>query len=130
MNDLLTLDQSTLTPAKKVENLVKLQELEKGVKAKIAELRASVMESMKQNDLLQYKTSNYIVFRQTRKTPQIDHQTAITALDEMGVPLVTKVVLDMEYMKKPLAELEKKGQAVDGIEYNETETIVIRIQKS
>lgn len=114
-----------LTVSEASEQLMKLETLHKTTEKRIKELRAHLMQVMKDTKVLTLKTEDYTITRATRQNVRvINDKLAEEELKKLGHEVITKTVIDMDYMRPLLKELE-----VPGVDKSETEYISIRRAK-
>lgn len=130
MTDILPAELKELKPAEMSEKIVKLEQIKKEVDYQLKLLKESLLEEMKSLDVLQLKTGQMTIFRASRKTVSVeDDEKAIAACEELNIPVVKRMMLDMEYMKKPIIESITNGCFIDGVELKETEYVSVRLTK-
>lgn len=119
-----------LTPMEKAERYFKVVALKKRVEEEYKRLREELLQITKDAGVLSLKTEQYTISRVKRQTTKItDHQAAINSLTERNIPIVTKTVLDEDYMKPALEQLAESGEVIPGIETFDTEYVMVRQAK-
>lgn len=137
MNNLTTMDgfvqslgesDNELTPMEIARKYSKLVELKKQVDEKYKQYREQLLEATKSLGVLSLKTEEYTITRQTRKTVKISNdEVAIEELKLRNIPVVTKTVIDEDYMMPAIKQLlEKNGELIPGIQENVTEFVTVR----
>ena len=118
-----------LTPMQKAEKLMKLTALKKDIDGMMDELRADLLKTMTDLDVLTLKTGSYTITRQKRITPQvIDYKTVKKALEERGIPIVVREVFGKE-MDVVFKQMIEQGEQLEGLEARITEYPSIRLTK-
>jgi hypothetical protein len=116
-----------MSPIELAEGYSKLIELKAEVEVRYKAFREALLEATKKHGVLSLKTEKYTISRQKRSTVKVtDQKTAIRELEEKGIEVVTKVVLDEEYMKPVYEQLIKDGEFIPGIETFTTEFVTVR----
>ena len=124
-DDMLQTTGKQITPMEAAKQMVKLEKLKKEVDVKLRDLKQYLLVTMKDLDVLTLKTGTYTLSRRTWKKAMVqDDDKAIAFLEKAQIPVETKTVLDMDFMKTPLDNLMKDGVQVDGVEYKETEYVL------
>lgn len=124
-NQLSATNDQKLSPVVMSDQLLKLETLKKETERRIKALKSDLLNQMRQNDVLTLKTGKYTISRSNRATPVIhDHQLVKQELEAAGHQVLTKEVIDMNYMKPLVMKF-----VPDGSEIRETEYISIRITK-
>jgi hypothetical protein len=130
MNDLTKPNEGKLTAMEMAAQMVKLETLKKDVEARLRVIKQELLTTMQDLDVLTLKTGSYTLTRRMWKKAMVnDDEAAIKALEAMGVPTETKVVLDMGLMKIPVDNLLNEGKEIDGIELRETPYVSVRLAK-
>lgn len=126
--DLQSIEQ--MSPMEMAERYHHILELKDKVEAAYKLLRANLLEVTKKNKVLSLKTETYTISRVQRNTVKVTNdKVAIKSLEMLNVPVETKVVLDMDYMKEPLKQLIDRGEQIDGVESFATEYVQVRKNK-
>ena len=126
-DSLIPIEEGSLTPSQEAQQLVKLQVLEKDIKARIDASRLRLLKIMQDNDVLSLKTGEYTLFRTKRLTTTIvDQKQAIQCLKDMNVEVVTEVVLS-DVMKLTYKGLIEQGKDIDGIATSNSEYVSVRV---
>jgi len=131
MNDLINLNAKT--PAEMAKKIVKLKDLKSQIIChlddKIKEISNSLLESMKEFDVLTLKTEDLTITRQTRITVKVDDVEDVEDFfKNNNYPFSTTLVPDEPTMKS-IKDLAKKNIEGDGIEMNKTEFVANRATK-
>ena len=127
MTNELTNDNS-MSPMEIAEEVMKLEKLKKQVDAKLKDHKANLLEVMTDLDVLSLKTGSYTLSRKSyNRIRVIDDQEVAKSLEKMGVPVETKEVLDMDYMKIPIKQILDKGEIIGGIEEIRTPYVTVRL---
>lgn len=125
--DTIVKTEAEITPIEAAREVVKLEALKRQIEGKLATLRATLLETTRKTGVLTLKTEDYTITRATRETIKVENdKEAADYLESQGIPVETKVVLDMDYMKIPIKNY--KGD-IPGITKTQTEYIAIRINK-
>jgi hypothetical protein len=120
-------DTPALSTPDKIAQYAKLIEVRKQVEERYNSLRKELLEEMKRTKVVSLKTEDYTLTRQTRKTIKVTNdRAAINALKDLGHEVVTKEVMDMDYMKPVVENLTQDGEVLPGIEEFSTEFVSIR----
>ena len=130
MNKSLT-KQSDAKPMEMAEQLMKLEKLKKDVDARLSDLKRELLATMQDLDVLTLKTGSYTLSRKTWSRVSVtDDKEAEKALAKMGVPVETKMVINMDLMKVPIRNLVvNEGKEIDGIKRQETEYVTVRFKE-
>lgn len=120
-----------LTPMEIARKYSKLVELKKQVDERYKQYREQLLDATKSLGVISLKTEEYTITRQTRKTIRIsNHEVATEELKLRNIPIVTKTVLDEDYMMPAIKQLvEKDGELIPGIETSATEFVTVRQAK-
>ncbi len=126
LKSLTTVPVQDLAPAQMASQLVKLKELAKTVKERIATLDALLLEEMKRLDVLTIKTASYTLTRATRSTLRIDNEDEVVqALTQKGL----EVTWDKKFSEQTTntIKLLVRTEIVEGAHLDETPYISIRL---
>ena len=125
MDDIVTKSVDELNPIEICTQVVKLEQAKRQLDERLKQLKNGLLEKMTQTDVLTLKTGNYTISRSLRTTPTIlNHQQVKEELAIQGHQVITKEVIDMDYMKPLVMSLKPKG-----VEFKETSYVSIRINK-
>ena len=117
-----------LAPMEVAEEVIKLEKLKREVDTRLKEHKANLLRVMLELDVLQLKTGSYTLSRKKySRVKVVDDEKAEKALEARGVPVETKVVLDMDLMKVPLKALVDSGENIDGVELVESDFVSVRL---
>jgi hypothetical protein len=120
-------DTPPISVPDKINQYAKLIEVKKQIEERYDALRKDLLEEMKRTKVVSLKTETYTLTRQTRKTIKVTNdRAAITALKDLGHEVITKEVIDMEYMKPVITGLTEQGEVLAGVEEFNTEFVSIR----
>jgi hypothetical protein len=118
---------NTLAPIKAAEKIVELERAKDKIESSLAVLRSRLLEVTKENDVLTLKTGQYTIMRkQLRRIKVLNDDEAGKFLESKGVPVETRVVLDMRYMKPVIQNYQGE---IPGIEKTLTEYVSVRLAK-
>jgi hypothetical protein len=118
---------NSLAPIKAAEKIVELELAKKQIESTLAILRSKLLEETKKNDVLTLKTGKYTIMRkELRRFKVLDDDKAGKFLESKGVPVETKVVLDMKYMAPVIKNYKEE---IPGVEKTVTEYIAVRLAK-
>lgn len=110
MNDLFSVPTSELTVLQAADSVMKLQQLQKQIDERLPELRATLLQKLKENDVEQLKTGSYTISRVRRVTPIIeDEQEVFDALNEAKIPISSSFTVKPDKMTALAAMLKKLG---------------------
>lgn len=127
MNDLIT--QQVLSPSEMAVKLVKLTKLKKEVDAQIAVFREQLLEETKRNDVLTLKTGSYTISRCKRVTPTLESLEDLRGwFEHKGLEFATKEVPE-DWVMATVRDSVKKGNVPEGISAQETEYVVVKVNK-
>lgn len=123
--------QENLTPVEMGKQIVKMEQLKRELDYKLKTMKDNLLHIMQDTDVLSIKTGSYTLSRKTyRRVKVVDDELAAKDLKARGVPVTTKVVLDMSQMNIPLTELlVKQRETIDGVELTETEYVSMLMKK-
>lgn len=127
MTDMIT--QQVLTPSEMAVKLVKLTQLKKQVDAEIQEYRDKLLEETRRNDVLTLKTGQYTISRCKRITPTLENLEDLRGwFTDMGLTFATKEVPE-DWVMSTVRDSVKKGNIPEGISAQETEYVVVKVNK-
>lgn len=123
--------ENELTPMEIARKYSKLVELKKQVDERYKQYREQLLEATRSLGVLSLKTEEYTITRQTRKTVKVTNdEVAIEELKLRNIPIVTKTVLDQDYMMPAIKQLLESGrEMIPGIEEFATEYVTVRQAK-
>lgn len=121
-----------LTGLELAQNIVKLEALKKEVAGRLEEMRSRLLVQLQEQDVMQIKTGSYTISKARRITTKVTDQ--IKAIEFLKPRLgeanvMTKLVLDMDYMKPVLDGIIEEGGTIDGVEQLVTEYPIVRLAK-
>ena len=117
----------TIIPSEAVEEVIHLEQTKRGLDERLKTLRAGLLEETKRMDVISLKTGKYTLTRATRTTIRVvDDAEVKEELEKMGHQVITKEVVDMDFMK-PL--VKANVDKLDGATKTETEYLTIRSNK-
>lgn len=129
MDQLITQPIAELAPADIAQNIVKLETLSKQIKARLDEYKDRLMEEMKEKQVLSLKLETMTVSRAKRKTVKVTDDALLEeALAGLGHQVITKKIVDMDYMKPVVTSILEAGE-LNGASMTETEYITVRLAK-
>lgn len=128
--DSLAAPTNELTPMEIARKYSKLVELKKQVDERYKQYREQLLDATKSLGVISLKTEEYTITRQTRKTIKISNDdVAIEELKLRNIPIMTKTVLDKDYMMPAIEQLLSSGEIIPGIETAATEFVTVRQAK-
>jgi hypothetical protein len=129
MSDLIPKEElKELDANKKAEYFIKLTELKKRINEEYNNIRAELLETTQKLGIKQLKTDNYTISRAKRTTIDIyDHELAGSELEKLGYTI--KYQKKISDLSMPTVKEVAKGEQIDGIEVNETEYVLVRLNK-
>jgi len=130
MKKALTKDDSQLSTVEVAGEVMKLEKLKRQIDERLKSHKQALLEQMTELGVLQLKTEKYTLFRGKRTWVKVtDDELLEQALDDIGVPVETKKVVDMDLMKTPIKKLLDDGVELDGAELGESEYVSVRLPK-
>lgn len=115
------------TTIEKAKNLIQLEKIYKDVKERIDAYRAELLEETKKMDVLSLKTGSYTISRVKKLYPKVtDVQALKKALDKEKIPYEMQEVF-ADYMKNTFKQLAEEQKQLDGLNIDEIEYIMVRI---
>jgi hypothetical protein len=119
---------SKLSPNQKAERFLKLSELRKRVNDEYNFIRSELLEQTQKLGIKQLKTDNYTISRANRTTVNVfDHELAGSELEKLGYTI--KYQTKISDLSMPTVKEVAKDRDIKGVEKNETEYVVVRINK-
>lgn len=126
-NDILVKNQNS--PALKVKRLMELQELVNKAKPEIDRLKAELLQTMQEQDVLSLKTGSYTLSRAKRVTPQVvNYETLKKSLENEGIEVITQEIFAPQ-MDVVFRQAIEEGREFEGLEAKQTEYVAIRLKK-
>lgn len=117
------------TPIEMADQLIQLEAIQRGIKAKIDQYKADLLKLTQETDVYQLKTGKYTISRAKRVTPKVvDFETLKESLTKAKVPFETKEVFE-DYMRGVFSQAIKEGKHFEGLEASETEYVMVRLAK-
>lgn len=117
------------SPMEKAQTLMELEALNREIYKKIKQLKDELLKATQELDVLSLKTGSYTISRVKRITPRVeDFEKLKISLEKAGVPYETKEVF-ADQMNIVFREAIKEGKEFKGLDKQETEYVMIRINK-
>lgn len=129
MSELINVEEiNKLSPNQKAERFLKLSELRKKINEEYDLIRSELLEETQRLGIKQLKTDNYTISRANRTTVNVfDHELAGSELEKLGYTI--KYQKKISDLSMPTVKEVAKDREIEGIEKNETEYVVVRINK-
>jgi len=128
MGKLQIKDDPDMVNVDEAGEIIKLEKLKREIDERLRGARSALLKRMQEHDIYSLKTGSYTLSRKEYNRVKIlDDHALGRDLEERGVPVETKVVLDMDVMKVPIRTLLDSGEEIDGAALTKTEYVSVRL---
>jgi len=119
------LTAKVLSPMEIAEKVVELEKLQRQLKIKVSDMKAQLLKTTQDLDVLTLKTGSYTISRVKRQNLNVINKKALAEeLESMGIDVIYSI--DMDYMKPVV---KNRVEELNNAEMTDTEYISIRINK-